>query len=124
MRFKYYVLNYDFNSRKIKPFNIFDNCLVNEHTEKLVKKYLRSPKKFSVKRNGNTLTGFEAFCDELRSIIMWQEWSRCEYEIFVSGWSNGENPKKIDCYQQALPNIEMISREVIYQYKQNKKENS
>lgn len=33
-----------------------------------------------------------------------------------------EKLEKWDCYRQAKPNIEMIAREVIWQYKEQKKE--
>lgn len=42
MQFEYYVLNYDTNKKKVENFNIFRNCLVQEHTEKAVRKYLRT----------------------------------------------------------------------------------
>ena len=44
LQFEYYVLNYDTNKKKVENFNIFRNCLVQEHTEKAVRKYLRKPK--------------------------------------------------------------------------------
>ena len=44
MQFEYYVLNYNSNTKKIEPFNIFRNCHVQEYTEKAIKKHLRSHK--------------------------------------------------------------------------------
>lgn len=154
MQFEYYVLNYNPNANKIEPFNIFRNCYVQEYTEKAIKKYLRSPKNYKYERYGEeTLYGFKALCEEIRSIIMWQEWSRREYEISVSDAFVLEvediynsidsfrsledlkeelekqvkrNPKleKWDCYKQCEPNIEMITRECIWQYKQQLKNNN
>ena len=154
MQFEYYVLNYNPNAKKIEPFNIFRNCYVQEYTEKAIKKYLRSPKNYKYERYGEeTLYGFKALCEEIRSIIMWQEWSRREYEISVSDAFVLEvediynsidsfrsledlkeelekqvkrNPKleKWDCYKQCEPNIEMITRECIWQYKQQLKNNN
>ena len=46
MQFEFYVLNYDFNKKKVINYNIFNNINVQEHTEKAVKKYLRAPKKY------------------------------------------------------------------------------
>ena len=42
---------------------------------------------------------------------MWQEWSRCEYEISV-GDAFEEDVNKLekwDCYKQAEPNMEVIT---------------
>lgn len=157
MKFEYYVLNYDFNKKKVFMFNIFNNIRVQENTEKVIKKYLRSPKKFTYipyNKNEETLYGFEALVKEIDSIIKWQEWSRCEYEIAVGdifiteikdivrevdrGNLTVENIydelkkvsqrncslEKWDCYMQAHANMKMITREVIYQYKQQKAKES
>lgn len=117
MELKYYVLNYNFNKKRVEPFNIFQNWVLEEETLKEIKKYLRSPKQYG---------GFENFCEEIRKLIAWQEWSRIQYELSV-----GEPfPKdfstfsKIDCYYQAKMNIECLCREIIYQYKEQVKEES
>lgn len=125
IKFEYYVLNEDFNKRQVEPFNIFRNHYVNSQTVKAVRKYLRAPSKFKFQRWGSdeVYYGFEAFVKELNSIIMCEEWSRCEYEIMVNGlFSDENNAQKIDCYEQCKPNMAMIAREVIYQYKQYLKE--
>lgn len=122
MKFKFYVLNYDFNGKRVENFNIFNNILLNEETEKIVKKYLRSPKNFKYDDyfNKQVLFGFEGFCKELERLIMWQEWGRREYEISVGDAfeDNLEEFERWDCYMQCKPNIEIIAREVIWQYKQ------
>ena len=125
LQFEYYVLNYDCNAHKIVPFNIFRNILVQEETEKTVRKYLRSPKNFTYKSfdGKEILHGFDAFVRELDGIIKWQEWSRRQYEVSVGDAfeTDCEKLEKWDCYGQAKPNMEMIAREVIWQYKQQKK---
>lgn len=127
MQFEYNVLNYDCNAHKIIPFNIFRNILVQEETEKAVRKYLRSPKNYTYKSfdGKEILHGFDAFVKELDGIIKWQEWSRREFEISVGDAfeDDCEKLEKWDCYKQAHMNIEMVAREVIWQYKQQKKEN-
>ena len=125
MQFEYYVLNYNPNANKIEPFNIFRNCYVQEYTEKAIKKYLRSPKNYKYERYGeDTLYGFEGLCQEIERIIQWQEWSRREYEISVGDAFEEDCNKleKWDCYMQTKPNIPMIARECIYQYKEQRKE--
>lgn len=125
MQFKYYVLNYDCNAKKIVPFNIFRNIHVQEWTEKAVRKYLRSPKNFTYKSfyDKEILHGFDAFVKELDGIVAWQEHWRCGYEISVGDLFETDCNKleKWDCYGQAYMNIEMIAREVIWQYKEQKK---
>lgn len=116
MKFYYYVLNYNTNKRKVEPFNIFDNCLVQENVEREVAKFLRNKKAYG---------GFGAFVESLKGTLMWQEWARYEYEMSVGEPfpKDLSTMQKVDCYQQALPNIECIAREVIYQYKEAKKKN-
>ena len=127
MQFEFYVLNYNSNRDKVVMYNVFNNIRVQEHTEKAVRKYLRSPKNFKYtpfSKTEETIYGFDALVKEIGSIIHWQEWSRREYEISVGDAFENDCSKleKWDCYQQAEPNIEMITREVIYQYKQQLKE--
>lgn len=128
MQFEYYVLNYDTNKKKVENFNIFQNCLVQEYTEKAVKKYLRSPKnyKYVVQHKNDFLGreeivvyGFEALVKEIDSIIKWREWSKREYEISVGDAFETDINKleKWDTYSQAHPNAEIIAYTVIRQYK-------
>lgn len=125
--FKYYVLNYNMNSHKVECFNIFDNISLSEATEKLVRKYLKAPNKFeyterSFSQPQPIIHGFDGFCKALESLIMWQEWGRREYEISVGDAFETDCSKleKWDCYGQCKPNIPMIAREVIWQYKHRK----
>ena len=130
MKFEYYVLNYDFNRQKVEMFNVFDNISVQKDVEKTVRKYLRAPSKFKSEKHitymiHETLYGFDAFCNEIRRTLMWQEWGRREYEISVGDAFEDDLDKfeKWDCYMQCEPNIPIIAREVIWQYKQQLKEN-
>lgn len=114
VEFAFYVLNYDFNAEKVVNFNIFDNWPLNDNVLSLTKKHLRNKKKFP----------WDQYVEEVRRSIQWQEWSRREYEISVGDAfeTDIEKYEKWDCYAQALPNIEIIARECIYQYKQWKKQ--
>ena len=119
------MLNYDHNKQKVEPFNIFRNIHVQEYTEKTIRKYVRNPKKFTYKSfdGKEEIYGFDALVKEIDSIIRWQEWSRREYEVSVGDAFEKDCKKleKWDCYGQAKPNMKMIVREVIWQYKQQKK---
>ena len=132
MQFEFYVLNYDTNKKKVENFNIFRNCLVQEHTEKAVRKYLRSPKnyKYVVQHKNDFLGreeiavyGFDALVKEIDSIIKWREWSKTEYEISVGDAFETDINKleKWDTYSQAHPNAEIIAYTVIRQYKEQLK---
>ena len=129
MQFEFYVLNYDCNRKKVINYNIFNNCEVQKWTEKIVRKYLRSPKNFvceSYNKNEETLYGFDALVEEIRRTIAWQEYGRREYEISVSDAFDTDinNYEKWDTYSQAKPNMTIIAHEVIRQYKEQlKKEN-
>ena len=133
MQFEFYVLNYDFNKKKVVNYNIFNNIRVQEWTEKEVRKYLRAPKKFKhivqyenklLGREEIALYGFDALVEEIDRTIAWQERGRREYECSVGDAFTTDCNKleKIDCYYQSKPNMEIIAREVIFQYKKQLKE--
>jgi hypothetical protein len=126
MQFEYYVLNYNWNRHKVEHFNIFNNCYLNDNAVKEVKKYLRSPSKYeytdSVFHDHKKYYGFDALVQQIGRLIRWQEWGRREYEISVGDAFETDCNKleKWDCYRQCKPNIPMIAREVIWQYKHRK----
>lgn len=117
-KFEWYVMNtylgcprdkrfndFPYPGGNVGPYNIFNNIRVHEET-------IRLCKKFKTER-----MTFKDFTEKLRSIIQWQEWSRCEYEILVAGmFEPVENFKKTDCYTQALPNMPIIARYVLQTY--------
>lgn len=37
-------------------------------------------------------------------------WSRCEYEVIVSGWPSSKNNIKIDVYDQIEKNIDVVTK--------------
>lgn len=124
MKFEFYVLNYNHNKYVVEMYNIFNNIHVQEYTEKAIRKYLRSPKNFKTfDNNKNELYGFDALAKEIDGIIKWQEWSRSEYECSCGYAFETDCSKlqKVDCYYQAHANIEMITHEVIRQYKEQLK---
>ena len=163
MQFEFYVLNYDFNKKKVVNYNIFNNIRVQEWTEKAVRKYLRAPKKYKyiiqyenefLGRKEIAIYGFDALVEEIDRTIAWGERGRREYEVSVGdafiteirdivreverGNLTNDNLydelmkteqhnaklEKWDCYEQAKPNMKMITYEVIRQYKEQKKENT
>ena len=135
MQFEFYVLNYDFNKKKVVNYNIFNNIRVQEWTEKAVRKYLRSPKNYKhvvqhkndfLGREEIAVYGFDALVEEIDRTIAWQERGRREYEVSVGDAFETDinNYEKWDTYSQAKPNMVIIAHEVIRQYKEQKKENT
>ena len=133
MQFEFYVLNYDFNKKKVVNYNIFNNIRVQKWTEKEVRKYLRAPKKYKhivqyenkfLGREEIAIYGFDALVEEIDRTIAWQEYGRREYECSVGDAFTTDCNKleKIDCYYQSKPNMKIIAREVIFQYKKQLKE--
>lgn len=80
----------DWNSKDIKTFNIFSDYILNE--------IKNAYKKFS--------TDKEKFFEEVRHILMYYYWSKCEWETVISHWptSPNFNSKKIDVYWQIYLN--------------------
>lgn len=120
-------MNYNHNKQKVEPFNIFNNVWVQKLTEKEVKRYLRSPKNYKYESffNGKDVVyGFEGLLKRIDSIIGGEEWGRSEYELSCGYAFETDCSKlqKIDTYTQAHMNIEIVTREVIRQYKQQNKE--
>lgn len=115
---KYYVLTYDFNTRKIEQYNLFNHRYIYEATIKLAKKYLRFKDEFRYKSYSSSreYRGWNAYIENLR-VIMLSVWSKIEYEISVGRPFADERDTftKIDCYDQVLPNIEVLGREILYQ---------
>lgn len=95
----FYVLNYDFNKKKVVLYNIFNNIHVYESTLKLIDQY--NKEKYV----------FEEFVEELIKIVQWQEWSRREYEISVGDAFETDIDKfeKWDCFEQFKPNAEIFA---------------
>ena len=121
-RFEYYVLNYDHNKKEIVNYNIFNNYYVNERANEFLDKYCNLENKENYIsqdfRNKTVYHGFSALCYDIDRIIMYEEWSRVQYEISAGPPFCDDFDKyvKLDCYYQAKPNMEMIVRELIYQY--------
>lgn len=118
VQFKWYVLNetrlpeeqfnyYPYSQKnKIRPWNIFNNWVLNESVNKLCEEY------------ETNLMPFDDFKERLRRELQYYLWSKVEYEILVGEMFENDinNFSKIDCYAQVLPNLDMLAREIIVQY--------
>ena len=83
------VYKEDFNSKCIKIFNVFDHHNFIRDLQKIHKKYKKK----------------DDFCKELRKILLYYFWSKCEYEIILSDWppskeERGFKKEKVSIYDQ------------------------
>lgn len=89
------VFFYDFNKRRIVPYNIFDHASFREDCKKHAKKYAQDPEKFA---------------EEVKHELHYYFWCKCEYEIILSGWPPKEDDdgRKVDICQQVLLNWDVF----------------
>jgi len=122
-KLEFFVLNYDPNAKKVENFDIFRNIRVREGVENAVKEYLKDPDNYEYDLDGihsnNIVKGYEAIKSHIDNIIRWQEWGRREYEISVGDAFEEDCSKleKWDCYSQAHPNIDLITKMCIDYFK-------
>lgn len=128
IKLEFYVPQERFNENKIEMVNIFNNVYVHDWSINAIKKYIRSPKSFryyewSGINGGYWIYGWEAFVREIDSILRNQLWSRCQYEVLITGFPFDEKELvKMDAYQLCKPNLDMICHGIIRQYKNQIKE--
>lgn len=88
----YKVISWDFNSDNIEYYDIMP-FLIDSY--KRIKK--NKPKTF----------------DEIKEFIInesrYRFWSRCEYEVIITGWPKQKREVKIDIFDQIMKNIDVIT---------------
>ena len=88
----YKVISWDFNSDNIDYYDIMP-FLIDSY--KKIKK--NKPKTF----------------DEIKEFIInesrYRFWSRCEYEVIITGWPKQKREVKIDIFDQIMKNIDVIT---------------
>lgn len=95
------VIIHDFNGKKFVPYDIMP-YLLREY-EKLVERNKEGDSYYKVPK---TKAEFEDF---IRREAMHQWWSRCEYEIILQSWPQGNCEEKWDVYDQILMNIDRVT---------------
>lgn len=86
---EWYAYYHDSNARKIRPCNVFDHGGFRHDVEKLLKKK-------DIDR--------DTFSKELRSIMMYYFWSKCEYEVIIKEWVGVPAQLHVDIFQQVEMN--------------------
>ena len=83
-----YVNN--FNSKRIETYNIFKHGGFLDDCKKAARKYSKDE---------------AAFLEEVRKYLMYNFWSKCEWEIVITDWpTSGKVEKKIDVFDQVMLN--------------------
>ena len=100
---QWYVLNYDFNQKKVNYFDIFNSSRFNDCI-----KEMRETQWNSV----------EDFIERLDSVLRYCFWSKREYEISVGDAFETDCKKleKIDVYSQVKPNINMLAKYILIEW--------
>lgn len=99
---EWYVLNYDFNGKKVENFNIFRSCRFADGVKELLDNYIT----------------FGDFVEKLEKQLQYAFWSKREYEISVSDVFETDLNKyeKIDVYSQVKPNVRILAKYIIDNY--------
>ena len=96
---EWYVLNYNWNKKKIENFNIFRSYRFSEGVKDLLKYY----------------TTFDEFVEELEKELMYAFWAKREYEISVGDAFETDLDKyeKLDVYWQVKPNVRILAKYIL-----------
>lgn len=94
------VYVYNFNNRGIETRNILGNgsVIIRDVLEKAKSEY---------KEN---VPNYDKFKEEVRNIVMYYYWAKCEWEVIISAWPPNENAKeeKVDVYSQVMLNFDIF----------------
>jgi hypothetical protein len=88
---EWYVLNWDFNTKKVITYNIFTGL-----TDEIIRE-IKNKRVY----NKSILREY------LKTQFMYNYWSRAEYEFFVSDL-HSDKSEKVDIWQQIEPNLNNI----------------
>ena len=101
----FYVLNWDFNSDNLVEYDIlpyFRECYNNLNKNK----------------RPETIDEWKEF---VKNKGMYQYWSRCEYEIIITGWPQQKRKVKVDVWKQIKMNIDVIVDILMTEFEKTKK---
>ena len=91
-KLEWYVLCWDFNSKKMIKYNIFAELIIEDLMKEVKAKRVYNK---SILR------------EYLKTQFMYYYWSKVEYEFFASDL-NGMKYEKIDVWRQIEPNLDII----------------
>lgn len=96
---EFYALIQDFSSHEFVPYNIFNNARFQDGLDRIFE-------------DGNDYQSLNEFIERLRRLLSYCFWSKCEYEVFVTDVLE-RHRRKIDVYQQVLPNIRLLAFSIL-----------
>lgn len=103
---EWYVLIHDFNSDKIRQFNIFDSANFNKWLNVALKKY----------------ETYEKFRENLKGALFYAFCGKAEYEIICKGLvSINKNEFKVDVYDQVFPNLDILAKYILTEVNKKKR---
>jgi hypothetical protein len=97
----WYAFREDFNSNELERFNV----LYSSFADEILKR---------VKRN--KIDTYDKFKEQVRSILMYNYWSKSEHEVLVTSLSyrpDRDKVSKIDVWYQLEPNLDRICEYII-----------
>ena len=99
------VFTFDFNSKKLKIYNVLSHTLFVESVEKRAKELYR-----------DNLPDYTKFREYVRLELQYYFWSKCEWELVMSPWPPHEDDEgeKIDVYDQVMLNFDQFYKYLYY----------
>jgi hypothetical protein len=96
---EWYVLNYDFNGKRIEQFNIFRSVRFCEGVKKLLDEFIT----------------MDDFIEKLTSQVKYCFWCKREYEISAGDLYEHDLNKyeRVDVSDQVLPNIKALAEYIV-----------
>ena len=106
---EWYVLNYSWNDKCVKPYNIFHHLYIYHTLPKLLKDFI----------------SYDHFKEEMKSLLRYCYRSDSNFEIMVYDlFPRAEDLKKgdkIDVWYQVEPNLDILCRYIITEYNKTKR---
>lgn len=88
----FYVLNWDFNTDSLEEYDVLPY-------------FRRCYNDLNKNKRPSTVDEWKEF---VKSKGMYMFWSRCQYEIIVTGWPQQKNEAKVDVWRQINMNLDVI----------------
>lgn len=92
----WFVYRENINARTIETFDIFQHYSFHQDVQKLIQRTRKLSK-------AERFTFKEEFGNQLRSLLMYYFWCKCEYEILIFP-SFGSQGAKVDIFSQVIMN--------------------
>ena len=90
---KYYAVIYDVNADDVIFYNVFEHGSFKKSVTTLL----------------NETDDYDTFKSELKKELMYYFWSKCEWEIVVTGFPIDKTKKKLDVYDQVIANFDIFA---------------